>query len=103
MNVENINFCQPDIKHYCVECCRFIKCELLGPIDNEKLGCTIHPNFKNRDASIRERRPICKSVNCWEDLTIENKQKLFKTISEYKTGEFRMTQAKIDSGISTTN
>lgn len=103
MNIENVNFCQPDEKHYCVECCRYIRCELIGKIDNGKQGCTLHPSFINRDTSIKERRPLCETVNCWINLPKEDKQILFETITKYKAGEFRMFKAKKDSGISKNN
>ena len=99
--IEKVNFCQPDNKHYCLECCRGINCCLIGSIENDKMGCTIHPDLENKDTSIKiqNRRPLCESVNCWINFSVEEKIKLLEVITNYKEPEFRMDDALDDAGI----
>ena len=98
MKNEKINFCQPDEKHFCVECCRGIQCEAISPIGNDKLGCALHPDYENRYEGLK-RRELCDNLICWDKLSKKDKTKLLKTISKYERKEYRMTQALKDTGI----
>ena len=99
MKNEKINFCQPDEKHFCIECCLGTQCEAISPIGDDKFGCALHPDYKYKYEGLK-RREICDNFICWDGLSEEDKTKLLETISKYERKKYSMTQALQDAGIS---